>query len=120
AGHTQILFAAVISATGYVQSGQLRVLAVTTRTRLEAMPTIPALDEFVPGYEASGWLGVGAPKNTPVEIIDKLNNEINAVLADAKAKYRLGDVGVVIKAMTTDEDEVGGCRGGSGANADDA
>jgi len=63
AGQTQIiLFAPVISATGYVQSGQLRALAVTTRTRLEAMPTIPALDEFVPGYEASGWLGVGCTK----------------------------------------------------------
>jgi len=86
AGQTQILFAPVISATGYVQSGQLRALAVTTRTRLEAMPAIPALDEFVPGYEASGWLGVGAPKNTPVEIIDKLNNEINAALPDAKAR----------------------------------
>jgi len=80
------LFAPVVSATGYVQSGQLRALAVTTRTRLEAMPAIPALDEFVPGYEASGWLGVGAPKNTPVEIIDKLNNEINAALPDAKAR----------------------------------
>jgi tripartite-type tricarboxylate transporter receptor subunit TctC len=103
AGQTQILFAPVISATGYVQSGQLRALAVTTRTRLEAMPTIPALGEFVPGYEASGWLGVGAPKNTPVEIIDKLNNEINAVLADAKAKSRLADVGVVLMPMAPDE-----------------
>jgi len=93
----------VISATGYVQSGQLRALAVTTRTRLEAMPAIPALDELVPGYEASGWLGVGAPKNTPVEIIDKLNNEINAVLADAKAKSRLADVGVVLMPMAPDE-----------------
>src|SRR6516164_5512216 len=103
AGQTQILFAPVVSATGYVQSGQLRALAVTTRTRLEAMPAIPALDEFVPGYEASGWLGVGAPKNTPVEIIDKLNNEINAVLADAKAKSRLADVGVVLMPMAPDE-----------------
>ena len=103
AGQTQILFAPVISATGYVQSGQLRALAVTTRTRLEAMPAIPALDEFVPGYEASGWLGVGAPKNTPVEIIDKLNNEINAALADAKAKSRLADVGVVLMPMAPDE-----------------
>src|SRR5262249_54112294 len=103
AGQTQILFAPVISATGYVQSGQLRALAVTTRTRLEAMPAIPALDEFVPGYEASGWLGVGAPKNTPVEIIDKLNNEINVVLADAKAKSRLADVGVVLMPMAPDE-----------------
>jgi len=103
AGQTQILFAPVISATGYVQSGQLRALAVTTRTRLEAMPAIPALDEFVPGYEASGWLGVGAPKNMPAEIMDKLNNEINAVLADAKAKSRLADVGVVLMPMAPDE-----------------
>src|SRR6516165_10100436 len=103
AGQTQILFAPVISATGYVQSGQLRALAVTTRTRLETMPAIPALDEFVPGYEASGWLGVGAPKNTPFEIIDKLNNEINAALADAKAKSRLADVGVVLMPMAPDE-----------------
>jgi tripartite-type tricarboxylate transporter receptor subunit TctC len=103
AGQTQILFAPVISATGYVQSGQLCALAVTTRTRLEAMPAIPALDEFVPGYEASGWLAVGVPKNTPFEIIDKLNNEINAALADAKAKSRLADVGVVLTPMAPDE-----------------
>src|SRR6516164_4043813 len=103
AGQTQILFAPVISATGYVQSGQLRALAVTTRTRLETMPAIPALDEFVPGYEASGWLGVGAPKNTSIEIIDKLNNEINAALADAKAKSRLADVGVVLMPIAPDE-----------------
>src|SRR5262244_106909 len=103
AGQTQILFAPVISATGYVQSGQLRALAVTTRTRLEAMPAIPALDEFVPGYEASGWLGVGAPRSTPGEIIDKLNAEINAALADPNLQARLADLGgTVVKGSPAD------------------
>ena len=66
---------------------------MTTATRLEALPDIPTVGEFVPGYEASGWHGVGAPKDTPAEIIDKLNKEINAALADPKIKARLADLG---------------------------
>jgi tripartite-type tricarboxylate transporter receptor subunit TctC len=71
----------------------LRALAVTTATRSDALPDIPTVGEFVPGYEASNWNGVGAPKGTPAEIIDKLNKEINAGLADPKIKARLADLG---------------------------
>ena len=72
----------------------MRALAVTTATRSEALPDIPTVGESVPGYEASGWLGVGAPMNTPVEIIEKLNNEINTALADPKMKAQFADLGV--------------------------
>ena len=71
-------------AIGFIRAGKLRALAVTTRSRSEALPDIPTVGDFVPGYEVSGWSGVGAPKNTPAEIIDKLNMEINAGLADPK------------------------------------
>jgi tripartite-type tricarboxylate transporter receptor subunit TctC len=77
----------------YIQAGKLRALAVTTTTRSDALPDLPVLGDFVPGYESSGWFGVGAPKNTPAEIIDKLNREINAGLADSKMKARLSDMG---------------------------
>src|SRR5262249_14110622 len=70
-----------------------RALAVTTATRSDALPDVPTVDEFVPGFEASAWFGVGAPKATPAEIIEKLNKEINAGLADPKMKTRLADVG---------------------------
>jgi tripartite-type tricarboxylate transporter receptor subunit TctC len=77
----------------YIRTGKLRALAVTTATRSEALPDIPTVGEFVPGYEASNWYGVGIPKNTPAEIIDKLNKEINAALADPKMKARFADFG---------------------------
>ena len=80
------------------QGGQLRALAVTTATRSEALPDIPTVGEFVPGYEASTWFGIGAPRNTPAEIIDKLNKEINAALADPKIKARLADLGGTVLA----------------------
>ena len=73
----------------YIRAGKLRALAVTTATRSEALPDIPTVGEFVPGYEASSWFGVGAPKNTPAEIIDKLNKEINAGLADPRSRRGL-------------------------------
>ena len=72
---------------------QLRDLAVTTATRSEALPDVPSVGEFVPGYEASGWFGIGAPKNTPADIVEKLNKEINAGLADPRLKARLADLG---------------------------
>jgi tripartite-type tricarboxylate transporter receptor subunit TctC len=71
----------------------LRALAVTAETRWEALPDVPTIREFVPGYEATNWFGVGAPKATPAEVIDKLNKEINAALADPKMKARLADLG---------------------------
>src|SRR5262249_49795553 len=86
-------------------SGKLRALAVTTATRSEALPDIPAVAEFVPGYEAIGWDGIGAPKRTPPEIIDKLNKETNATLPDPKFKSRLADLGAVPVSMASAEFE---------------
>jgi tripartite-type tricarboxylate transporter receptor subunit TctC len=92
-GQAQVYFPGTVSSIEYIKTGRLRALAVTTVTRSDALPDIPTVDEFVPGYEASSWFGVGAPKSTPTEIIDKLNNEVNAALADPKLKARLADLG---------------------------
>jgi tripartite-type tricarboxylate transporter receptor subunit TctC len=94
-GQVQLYFGTTASSLEYVRAGKLRALAVTIERRLDALPDIPAIAEFVPGYEASGWFGVGAPKATPVEIIDKLNKEINAGVADPKMKVQLTDLGGV-------------------------
>jgi tripartite-type tricarboxylate transporter receptor subunit TctC len=93
AGQVQVMFPATVSSVEYIRAGRLRALAVTTATRSELLPDIPTVGEFVPGYEASGWFGVGAPKATPAEIVEKLNKEINAGLADPKLQGRLADVG---------------------------
>src|SRR5262245_26396741 len=93
AGQVQVMFTSPFGLIEYIQAGKLRALAVTTTTRSDALPDLPILGDFVPGYESSGWFGVGAPKNTPAEIIDKLNREINASLADSKMKARLFDMG---------------------------
>ena len=92
-GQVQVVFANPAPSIGYIRAGKLRALAITTATRSEALPDIPTIGEFVPGYEASSVFGLGAPKNTPTEIIDKLNKEINAALADPKFKARLADLG---------------------------
>jgi tripartite-type tricarboxylate transporter receptor subunit TctC len=92
-GQVQVMFAPTPPSIEHIRSGKLRALAVTTATRLDALPDIPTVGEFVPGYEASNWYGVGIPKNTPVEIVDKLNKEINAGLADPKMQARLADFG---------------------------
>ena len=92
-GQVQVMFATMSSSIEYVRGGKLRALAVTTATRSPVLPDIPTVAEFVPGYESSFWTGVGAPKNTPAEIVDKLNKEINAVLADPKMKARLAELG---------------------------
>ena len=92
-GQVQVMFVTTVSSIEYIKTGRLRALAVTTATRSDALPDVPTVGEFVPGYEASAWFGVGAPKNTPSEIIDKLNKEINAGLADPKMKARLADLG---------------------------
>jgi tripartite-type tricarboxylate transporter receptor subunit TctC len=91
-GQVQDLFTNPAQTIEYIRTGKLRALAITTATRSEALPDIPTVDEFVPGYEASSIFGFGAPKNTPAEIIDKLNKEINAGLADPKIKARLADL----------------------------
>jgi len=77
----------------HIRSGKLRALAVTTATRSDVLPDIPTVGDFVPGYEASAWFGVGAQKDTPAEIVDKLNREINAGLADPEIRARLADLG---------------------------
>jgi tripartite-type tricarboxylate transporter receptor subunit TctC len=103
AGQVQVMFATTVESIGYIRAGRLRALAVTTATRSEELPDIPTVAEFVPGYEASGWFGIGAPKNTPVEIIQTLNREINAALADPKMKARLADLGgTVLPGSPTD------------------
>jgi tripartite-type tricarboxylate transporter receptor subunit TctC len=89
----QVMFAAMPSAIEYIRAGKLRALAVTTATRSPALPDIPTVGEFIPGYEASSWYGVGVPRNTPTDIIERLNKEINAGLADPKLKSRLVDLG---------------------------
>jgi tripartite-type tricarboxylate transporter receptor subunit TctC len=92
-GQMQVMFDVMPQSIGHIRAGELRALAVTTAMRSEALPNIPTLGDFVPGYEASSWHGVGVPKNTPAEIVDKLNKEINAALADPKLKARLADLG---------------------------
>jgi tripartite-type tricarboxylate transporter receptor subunit TctC len=97
-GQVQVSFVATLASIEYVRAGKLRPLAVTTATRSEALPDIPTVGEFVPGYEASGWSGIGSPKNTPTEVIDKLNREINTALADLKIKAQLADLGSLVLA----------------------
>jgi tripartite-type tricarboxylate transporter receptor subunit TctC len=92
-GQMQVTFASMPSSIEYIRAGKVRALAVTTATRSEALPDIPTVTDFVPGYEASAWYGIGAPKNTPAEIIDQLNREINAALADPTIKARFADLG---------------------------
>jgi len=93
AGHVQVIFAPVSESIQQIKSGKLRALAVTTATRLDVFPDIPPIGDFVPGYEASGFAGIGVPKGTPAEIIDRLNREINAGLADPKIKGRIVELG---------------------------
>jgi tripartite-type tricarboxylate transporter receptor subunit TctC len=93
AGQVQVVFTTIGSSIQYIRAGQLRALAVTTTTRSDALPEVPPLADAVPGYEASGWNGMCAPRGTPVEIIDKLNREINAGLTDPKIKARFEDLG---------------------------
>jgi tripartite-type tricarboxylate transporter receptor subunit TctC len=93
AGQVQVTFASMTSSIEYIRAGRLRALAVTTATRSEVLPDIPTVAEFVPGYETSNWYGIGAPKNTPAEIVAKLNTEVNAALADPKMKARLAEWG---------------------------
>jgi tripartite-type tricarboxylate transporter receptor subunit TctC len=101
AGLVQVYFPPTASSIEHIRSGQLRALAVTTALRWEGLPETPALGEFILGYEASAWLGFGAPKNTPAAIVDKLNREINAALADPKLKARLADLGGTVLALST-------------------
>jgi tripartite-type tricarboxylate transporter receptor subunit TctC len=98
-GQVQTAFEPVPSILGYVRSGKLRPLGVTTPQALGVLPGVPAIGEFLPGYQGSGWLGIGAPKNTPADIVDTLNKAVNAGLADEKFKARLDELGVVVNPM---------------------
>jgi tripartite-type tricarboxylate transporter receptor subunit TctC len=95
-GQVQAMFGILTGSIDHIRTGRLRALAVTTATRSEALPGVPRMEEFVPGYEASSWYGVGAPRNTPADIISKLNNEINAALASPVMKARLADQGATV------------------------
>ena len=92
-GQVQMMFEPTLSTLPHIREGKLRALAVTSAARSDALPDVPALGEFVPGYEATAWFGIAAPKNVPAEIVDKLNHEINAGLADAKLKEQLVGLG---------------------------
>jgi tripartite-type tricarboxylate transporter receptor subunit TctC len=96
AGQVQLMFSPLSSSIEYVKGGKLRALAVTTAARSEVLPDLPTVGESVPGYAASGWFGIGAPSKTPVEIVDRLNREVNAGLADPKLKARLADLGSTV------------------------
>jgi tripartite-type tricarboxylate transporter receptor subunit TctC len=95
-GQVQVMFDSTTASIEHLRAGRLRALAVTTATRLEALPDIPIVGDFVPGYEASGVDGIGVPKKTPVEIVDRLNKEINAALADPKVGGRLTDLSLTV------------------------
>jgi tripartite-type tricarboxylate transporter receptor subunit TctC len=92
-GQVEISFASLPSAVEFIRTGKVKGLGVTTRTRSDVLPEVPSISEFVPGYDVVSWYGVGAPKGTPVEIIEKINNEVNAGVIDAKMKARLADLG---------------------------
>ena len=100
AGQVQVMFDTLSTSIEHIRAGKLRPLAVTAATRLEVLPDIPTVGEFVPGYEAVGWQGVGAPRNTPVEIIDKLNKATNAGLADPRINARITDLGYTVLASS--------------------
>jgi tripartite-type tricarboxylate transporter receptor subunit TctC len=107
------MFGPVGSSLEFIRTGKLRALAVTTAARLEALPDIPTVGNFVPDYESSNWFGIGAPKRTPAEIIEKLNKSINTIFADPEMKARLADMGNTVIAgspsdfgkLITDETE---------------
>ena len=99
-GQVQVMFVALPAAIGYIRAGELRALAVTSASRSSELPDVPAVAEFVQGYEASGWIGIGAPRGTPAAIIDKLNSNIAAGLADPEVKARIKGLGADPMPMT--------------------
>jgi tripartite-type tricarboxylate transporter receptor subunit TctC len=103
-GQVEVIFATLPSSIGHIRGGKLRPLAVTLGSRSDALPDVPAMKEFVPGYDAGDWYGVGAPKGTPVEIVARLNQEINAILAEPKMKARMADLGMTVQISATPAD----------------
>ena len=102
-GQMQVMFDTVPTSLGFLKAGKLRPLAVTATTRLDFLPQIPPLSEFLPGYETSFWLGIGAPRNTPPDIVQTLNREISAGLGNAKLKSQLVDLGAIPMPMTPEQ-----------------
>jgi tripartite-type tricarboxylate transporter receptor subunit TctC len=100
AGQVQVMFDTLSTSIEHIRADKLRALAVTSATRSEVLPDIPTVGDFVPGYEGTGWQGVGAPKSTPAAVIEKLNREINAVLADPNMKARIVDFGYTVFASS--------------------
>jgi tripartite-type tricarboxylate transporter receptor subunit TctC len=98
AGQVQVMFDNLPTSIEHIRAGKLRPLAVTGATRSELLPDVPTVADFVPGYESSAWYGVGAPRNTPVEIVDRLNKEINTILAESKVKTRIAEMGATLVA----------------------
>src|SRR5262249_13579085 len=121
AGEVQVYFGPLLSSIEYIRAGKLRALAITTTTPSEALPDVPILIETLPGYEVSAWFGIGAPKTTPAEIIERLNEEINASIADPRFIARLANLGGTVlagspaefgKFLRRDHEvEQSGCRG---------
>jgi tripartite-type tricarboxylate transporter receptor subunit TctC len=99
-GQVQVMFGVVPSSLPHIRSGKMRALAVSTEKRLAVLPDVPAMAEYFPGYEASGWYGIAAPKDTPQPIVERLNKEINAGLTDAKVKQRLAELGCLVETGT--------------------
>jgi tripartite-type tricarboxylate transporter receptor subunit TctC len=95
-GQVQVIFGTMPAVIAFIKSGKLRALAVTTATRSDELPDVPTIAEFVPGYEASQWYGIGAPRNTPAAVIERLNRETNAVLAEPGMKARLAELGASV------------------------
>ena len=102
-GQVQVMILPIISSIEHLKAGRLRALGVTTATRLEVVPDIPTVAEFLPGYEVSDWTGIGVPRGTPVEIVDRLNREINAGLDNPKIKTRLAELGSLLMPMSRAE-----------------
>src|SRR5262249_9031914 len=103
AGEAQVYFGPLLSSIGYIRAGNLRALAVTTTTRSQILPDVPVLSETVPGYEARWWAGIGAPKNTPAEVIEKLNTAVNVSMADANLETKLANLaGTVLAGSPAD------------------
>ena len=97
AGNVQLMFDVLPTSLPHIKAGKLRALAVTSKQRLDALPDLPPVADYLPGYEAAGWLGLGAPRGTPSEIIDTLNKQVNAALADSAIKTKLADIGVLVQ-----------------------
>ena len=109
-GRAQVMFDNVPTSVEFIRSGKIRPLAVTSAARIELLPDLPTVADYVPGYEASAWYGIGAPKGTPAEIVDRLNREVNAILAEPATKQRLAELGASLLARLARRFRQARCR----------